>query len=110
MNAIFIELSDKTVYLAKLEPKLPSEQPLTDKDKVILDLHKQIEELKSNVNNVVSDGVIKSKIMELYIVRFQMQKKVNIVEAVKFLEPQTDEQINEYFENVCGGVYKWWRE
>ena len=65
MNAILIELTDKTVYLAKLEPKLPSEQPLTDKDKVILDLHKQIEQLKSKVNNVVLDAVNGSTLVEI---------------------------------------------
>ena len=48
--------------------------------------------------------------MGLYVIRWKMQKKVNLIETVRFSEPQTDEEINEYFENACGGVYKWWRE
>jgi len=47
MNAIFIQLSDDTVYVARLEPKTPTEAALTIQEKVILDLHRQIEELKS---------------------------------------------------------------
>ena len=48
MNAIFIELTDGSVYVARLEPKTASEAPLTDKEKVILDLHRQLEALKTN--------------------------------------------------------------
>jgi hypothetical protein len=46
MNAILIELTDGSVYLARLEPETTSEDPLTDKEKVILDLHRQLEALK----------------------------------------------------------------
>jgi len=42
MNSIFIELSDGSVYVARLEPKTASEDPLTDKEKVILDLYRQL--------------------------------------------------------------------
>ncbi|MDB9980606.1 hypothetical protein OAD61_00700 [bacterium] len=48
--------------------------------------------------------------MGLYVIRWQRQKKVNLIKTVIFSEPQTDEEINDYFENTCGGVYKWWRE
>ena len=47
MNAIFIELTDGSVYVARLEPKTVTEAPLTDKEKVILDLHRQLEALKN---------------------------------------------------------------
>lgn len=46
MNAIFIELSDGSVYIARLEPETGSEDPLSIQEKVILDLHRQLESLK----------------------------------------------------------------
>lgn len=51
MNAIFIELTDGSVYVARLEPTTASEAPLTDEDKVILDLYRQLEELKNRITN-----------------------------------------------------------
>ncbi|MGK0446547.1 MAG: hypothetical protein ACJA2M_000316 [Polaribacter sp.] len=46
MNAIFIELTDGSVYVARLEPDTASQDPLTNEEKVILDLHRQLEALK----------------------------------------------------------------
>ncbi len=40
---------------------------------------------------------------------FQMTKS-STIDKVIFQENQKDEEIQEYFENACGGVYKWWRE
>jgi hypothetical protein len=57
-------------------------------------------EALSKVNNVVSDDVIK----------WQMHMKVEKIETLKLSESMTNKQIDEYFENACGGVYKWWRE
>lgn len=42
------------------------------------------------------------------IVHFRMQKNSKI-ETVKFIEQESDQQIDEYFEQQCGGVYTWWR-
>ena len=50
MNAILIELTDGSVYVARLHPNTASQDPLTYKEKVILDLHKQIEELKNKTS------------------------------------------------------------
>lgn len=51
MRGTLIELSDGTVYLARLEPRNASEPPLSDMEKVILDLHKQIEKIKEHGTN-----------------------------------------------------------
>jgi predicted RecB family endonuclease len=67
----------------------------------IEDLYKIMEQYhQSKVNNVVSDDVIK----------WQMHMKVEKIETLKLSESMTNKQIDEYFENACGGVYKWWRE
>ena len=45
---------------------------------------------------------------QVLVIHFQMQKG-DLTEDVKFSSPKTDEEIEEYFENACGGVFMWWR-
>ena len=44
MNAIFIELSDGSVYVAKTPPTETWEKPMDLKDEVILDLYNQLKQ------------------------------------------------------------------
>ena len=36
--------------------------------------------------------------------------KSSEVEKINFQIYESDEEVNEYFQDKCGGVYKWWRE
>jgi hypothetical protein len=49
MKTILIQLSNGQVYLARTKPETASEDPLTDREVVILDLHNQIEVLKKEL-------------------------------------------------------------
>lgn len=68
--------------------------------------YKEIERLTT----LIPDNFFKAKPDEKrYYIVFQMQISELKFEKVFFNSKQTDEEIDEYFEDSCGGVYKWWR-
>lgn len=67
MESIFIELTDGSVYVSRLEPTSASAKPLSDKEVVILDLYRQLESIKDS----------EKKILEIFITWYNAKPKVN---------------------------------